>query len=116
MSRSRQNVREDDAPRALVAPHGLKFAWKCSYISPACNELTDVSFKGFPRTFITAGDAEMLLDQIRVLYKRMSADLGEKDVVYYEAKDSVHDYLVFPWHEPERSQTFAEITGWVASL
>jgi hypothetical protein len=81
-----------------------------------------LDFKGFPRTFITAGGAELSLDQIRVLKERMANDLGEGNGVqegegkvrYYEAKDAVHDYLVFTWHEPEREETFREIAKWVS--
>jgi len=39
---------------------------------------------------------------------------GEGKVRYYEAKDAVHDYLVFTWHEPEREETFREIAKWVS--
>ncbi|THH28616.1 hypothetical protein EUX98_g5570 [Antrodiella citrinella] len=51
------------------------------YISPGSTASTmePVSFKGFPRTFITAGDAEVLVDQIRTLRERMVADMASKD-------------------------------------
>lgn len=108
-------IREDDAPRAFVAPHTPRFAWTNAYISPACNELSS-SFKGFPRTFIVAGDSELLYDQIKVLYGRMVADLGSESVGYYEGKDSVHDYLSFLWHEPQRSETIEVIKHWMQGL
>jgi len=35
-------------------------------------------------------------------------------VRYFEAPDGIHDYLVFTWHEPERTNTFKAINKWVA--
>lgn len=113
--RSRKTIRDDDAPRAFVSPHGLRFAWKNAYISPACNDL-EVSFKGFPKSFVIGGDAELLLDQIRVLQQRMRNDLGAESVIYYEAKDSVHDFMVFLWQEPQRTETAEAISKWISSL
>ncbi|KAH8093900.1 alpha/beta-hydrolase [Cristinia sonorae] len=86
------------------------------YISPGSTAATmePLSFKGFPRTFITAGDAEVLLDQILVLRDRMVADLGDGQVEYYEAPGGIHDYLVFTWHEPTRLETLRRIADWLA--
>lgn len=105
-----------DAPRSFIHPFGLSFPASTPYVSPACKKLDGVSFKGFPPTFITSGDAEVLLDQIRTLQQRMKSDLGEEGLMYYEAKDAFHDYLCFPWAEPERTATFTSIARWVASL
>ena len=106
-----------DPPDAFILPHDVPFCWSTPYISPASTKLSpqDVSFKGFPKTLITAGDAEILLDQIRALAELMKADLGD-DLVYHEAKDSVHDFIVFGWHEPERSIALEEIARWVDKL
>ncbi|KAH9962070.1 alpha/beta hydrolase fold-domain-containing protein [Lactifluus volemus] len=64
------------------------------YISPGSDDplMPHVSFDGFPRTLITAGGAEVLIDEIAVLVERMKKGIGEK-VTYYEAPDEVHDYL-----------------------
>jgi len=103
------------AKDAFLGPFGTG-ATHNKYISPASlHPSMSISFKGFPKTFIVAGGAEVLLDQIRTLKDRMVKDLGEK-VKYYEAKDSVHDYLVFEWHEPERTNTLLEIAKWVEGL
>ncbi len=75
----------------------------------------------FPCVFIVAGGAEVLYDSIVTLRERMAADIGEGDGVreaegkvrWYEAPDGVHDYLVFPWHEPERTETFKAIDKWL---
>ena len=95
------------------------------YLSPASlyPMTTSASFVGFPRTFISAGGAENLLAQIRVLKKRMVRDIGEDvedgtsdesgRVRYYEAGDAPHDFLLFSWTEPERENTLSAITRWI---
>jgi acetyl esterase/lipase len=111
------------ATKAFTGPHGLEAAQNNPYISPASlDKSLVVNFKGFPRTFIVAGGAEVLLDQIRTLRDRMIKDLGEGNGVsdedgmvrYYEAADGVHDYLVFPWHEPEFTDTYKAIAEWIS--
>jgi acetyl esterase/lipase len=102
--------------QSFVGPHGLGAATSNRYISPASKSLT-TSFKGFPRTFITAGGAEVLYDSIVTLKNRMVADMGEGDregqVTYYEAPEAAHDYLAFPWFEPERTETLQAIGKWL---
>ncbi|KDQ53621.1 hypothetical protein JAAARDRAFT_136948 [Jaapia argillacea MUCL 33604] len=110
---------------AIVGPFGLGAAETNRYISPAslhpiANSNTKGGlFKGFPRTFINAGGAEMLRDQIRTLRKKMVEDMGEGEgkgqVEYYEAPDAIHDYLVFNWHEPERTETLKRIAEWLGA-
>lgn len=108
--------------QAFLGPHGLSAADTNEYISPASlHPSLVVDFKEFPRTFIVAGGAELLYDSISTLRERMVRDLGEGDGVapndgkvrYYEAPDGVHDYLVFPWHEPERTDTYKELNKWI---
>lgn len=110
---------------AFVGPHGLAVVDMNAYISPASLRLFHKpSFSNFPRTFIVAGGAEIILDQIRTLRDRMVSDLGEEDgvsmkqgkVKYHEAQDGIHDYLVFSWHEPERTETLKAIAQWIAAL
>jgi len=101
--------------QAFLGPHGMVAATN-RYISPASLELT-AHFKGFPKTFIVNGGAERIYDSIVTLKKRMVADMGDGDeegqVTYYEAPDAVHDYVVFPWHEPERTDTLQAISKWI---
>lgn len=108
---------------AFTGPHGIGAANTNVYISPASLKLPQkADFSGFPRTFIVAGGAEVLRDQIRTLRDKMVGDLGEGDglskdegkVRYHEAPDGIHDYLVFSWHEPERTETLRLIAKWVA--
>jgi acetyl esterase/lipase len=101
---------------AFVGPHKMDAAETNHYISPASLGVSS-DFKGFPRTFIVAGGAERLRDSIVTLKDIMVADMGEGDgkgqVTYYEAPDAVHDYLVFPWHEPERTTTIQAMSKWL---
>ena len=108
---------------AFLGPHGLEASETNRYISPACiYPSLEIDFIGFPRTFIIAGGAEIPLDQIKTLHRRMVKDLGsgngveenEGKVRYLEAPDAIHDFIVFEWHEPERSSALKEIADWIA--
>ncbi|TFK53952.1 alpha/beta-hydrolase [Heliocybe sulcata] len=100
----------------FTGPFGAAAADINPYISPASlHPALKVSFKGFPRTFIAAGGAEMLRDQIRVVKDRLVRDLGEENVAYYEPPDAIHDYTAFSYHEPERTDTFTRIGAWLSS-
>jgi acetyl esterase/lipase len=110
------------AKNAFTGPHGMGAAETNPYISPASmHPGLVVDFKKFPRTFIVVGGVEVLYDSIKTYKDRMVADLGEGNGVkpnegkvrYIEAPDAVHDYLCFPWHEPERTDTLKEINEWV---
>ncbi|KAF7342560.1 Abhydrolase-3 domain-containing protein [Mycena sanguinolenta] len=100
---------------AFTGPLGLGAADWNPYISPASKYIADkdVSFASFPRTFISAGGAEILIDSIRTLHTRMARDMGDR-VRYLEAADSVHDFLMLPGvQEPQRGETFAAIAEWI---
>jgi acetyl esterase/lipase len=111
------NPRVDSYPKdAFLGPLGTGAASHNEYISPAClHPSMSVGFKNFPKTFVVAGGAEVFRDQIRTLKDRMRKDLGD-DVKYYEATDGIHDYLVFSWHDPERTDTLKEIARWIATI
>ncbi|KII84163.1 hypothetical protein PLICRDRAFT_32564 [Plicaturopsis crispa FD-325 SS-3] len=98
---------------AYVGPHGIGAAEFNRYISPA-GPHAQARFHGWPRTFVCAGGAEVLRDQIRALRDLMRRDIGD-DLTYYEADDAVHDYIVFEWFEPERTETLKAIAGWVGA-
>jgi acetyl esterase/lipase len=110
--------------RAFLGPHGMDEGEVNIYISPASvHPSMKVSFVGFPRTFILAGGAEILFDQIKTLRDKMVKDLGEDDgtagsgkVTYFEAKDGVHDYPMFWWHEPERGESLKAIGEWISAV
>lgn len=104
---------------AYVGPHGLGAALDNVYISPAslAPGAAMARFTGFPKTFINVGGSERLYDMIMTLKKRMVRDMGEGkgdgQVTLYAAPDAVHDYVVLPWHEPERTQTLQAIAEWL---
>ncbi|KAG7098676.1 hypothetical protein E1B28_000590 [Marasmius oreades] len=104
------------AGHAFTGPHGLGFADRNPYISPASLKLgdEDVSFTGFPKTFLAVGGAEVLYDQIHTLKERMVRSLGVGKVRWYVAEDGVHDYVALPIHEPERTETLKAIAEWLA--
>lgn len=105
---------------AFLGPFGLGFAIHNRYISPASLFASDAQahFGGFPRTFIATGTAERFYDATRTLRKKMAAEMGEGigegQVMYFEGKDAVHDFLVFVWH-PCRSAALKEIQQWLAA-
>ncbi|EEB89959.1 hypothetical protein MPER_11895 [Moniliophthora perniciosa FA553] len=104
----------DYAKGAFLGPHGMGAADLNPYISPASLHLSmTVSFKGFPKTFICAGETENLLPQIRLLRDRMTRDLGKRNVSYFEGKDEPHDYLIFPWLSVTWEETLQEIAQWI---
>ncbi|KAA1480091.1 alpha beta-hydrolase [Dentipellis sp. KUC8613] len=104
---------------AFVGPLGLDGARTNRFVSPACADpaIGQVSFAGWPRTFVVAGEAELLRDQIRALVQRMEGDMGrgsgDGQVEYWEEEGAVHDYLVFLFHEPERTRTLEGIARWM---
>jgi acetyl esterase/lipase len=105
------------AENALVGPLGLAAADTNVHISPGSKFVTDASYAGWPRTFIVCGGAEAFAPSIRLFKERMAADMGEGlgpgRVLYYEAPDAVHDYMMLKWHEPERSQTLRAMAEWI---
>lgn len=102
----------------FIGPLGWQAAETNRYISPASNSplMEEVSFKGFPPTFIVVGGAETFRDMCRVLYHRMVKDLGEGKVEYQEYPDAVHAFLALPFIEPERSQALVRVANWIDSL
>ncbi|TBU50852.1 alpha/beta-hydrolase [Dichomitus squalens] len=85
------------------------------YISPASGYITETEglFKGFPRTYISAGGAELILDDSIVAAERMEAD--GMDVVLNVEPDAVHDYMIFTWMEPERTEGLKKASKWLDS-
>jgi hypothetical protein len=51
--------------------------------------------------------------RIRDLGEGNGVKEGEGKVRYFEAPDGFHDYLVFAFHEPERTDTLVGINKWV---
>ena len=106
--------------RSLIGDIPFDEAKKNVYISPASLEIdpSDVQgmFTGFPPIYLVSGEGEALLDEIRTLHQRMIADMPREAVVYDEVADAVHDFTVFPFWEPERTDTFKRISAWIEQL
>ncbi|KAH8108407.1 alpha/beta-hydrolase [Phellopilus nigrolimitatus] len=98
-----------------AGPHGRALLAN-AYVSPASKDVEHVSFKGFPRTFISLGDAEILADQIETLRARLAADVGEARVETFVSKDACHDFLWFERFEPQRGEVLTAISSWIGSL
>jgi hypothetical protein len=45
-------------------------------------------------------------DDMRTLRRRLVLDLGKEKVAAYGASDTVRAFLLFKWHEPERTKGF----------
>lgn len=100
----------------LLGPMDFEFAKTSRYISPVSLDVKPGTglFAGFPETYVVAGGAERLLDDSTALVERLKAD-GVKVVVDIPP-DAVHDFLVFTWHDPERTEVLTRISGWIDSV
>ena len=54
-----------------------------------------------------------MADQLRDLGKRMVEDMGHEKVEFVEYPAALHDFLTFPWHEPERTEALKHIGKWL---
>jgi len=88
------------------------------YLSPASIDpnAEPISFKGFPKTWLTYGDAEILYDQCRSVEKKMIGDMGEENVTVYEVKDAPHDIMLAPFWEPEYTASYQALSRWLDKL
>ncbi|THH26381.1 hypothetical protein EUX98_g7807 [Antrodiella citrinella] len=73
-------------------------------------------FKGFPPTLINAGGTEVALDDKRMMRDRMIKDCGEEIVTYLEYEDAAHDFIMFRFLEPERTQALDDIHNWLLKI
>ncbi|PCH43942.1 alpha/beta-hydrolase [Wolfiporia cocos MD-104 SS10] len=101
------------ARRAYSASLGFSATDTNAYLSPASGSV-DAGFKGFPRTYIELGYAERFVDMRRTLYDRMVRDMGESRVGYYEVRDAIHDYLLFPFEEKQTKEVMQKLDRWLA--
>ncbi|TFK89326.1 alpha/beta-hydrolase [Polyporus arcularius HHB13444] len=98
---------------SLLGPMGFEVAQTHRYLSPvslACKPETGL-FAGFPETYVVAGGAERLLDDSTALVERMRAD--GVIVIQDIPPDAVHDFLVFTWHDSERTEVLKRLSRWV---
>ena len=109
-------TRQEYVSWAMGRQMGANIANISPWISPISKHIVGVSFKGFPKTFIIAGELELLRDEITTLKELMERDTGEENIEYYLAPLAVHDFVALPWHEPERTDGLQKIAAWVAML
>lgn len=83
------------------------------YLSPVSPHitLTEGLFNGFPRTYVSAGGMEMIMDDSTVVAEMMKAD--GVDVVLDIEPDAIHDYMGFGWMEPERTAGLQRVGEWL---
>ncbi|KAH8097120.1 Alpha/Beta hydrolase protein [Cristinia sonorae] len=88
------------------------------YISPASvhPHIDAVSFKGFPKTFLTYGGAETLYDQCVSLEKKMQEDLGKDGLTVYVVDDAVHDIMLAWFWDPLYSDSFNRLGQYLDSV
>ncbi|QRV95090.1 carbohydrate esterase family 10 protein [Ceratobasidium sp. AG-Ba] len=108
------------AVQAFLGNMSREVAAKDPYIGPASLGLEplviDGLFTGFPPTYMLCGEAEALIDEIRTLKQRMLKVMLEGEFVYDEVVDAVHDFVVFPFWEPEGSEAFQRVLAWMDQL
>lgn len=102
------------ARRALLGKLPEADAPQNEWIAPGSIQLSHKpgNHSGLPKTCIVAGGAEQTLDSMVTLTNRLTYDLGSEKVTYLEAKEGTHDFLLFSWYEPERTDTLKEIKRW----
>ena len=85
------------------------------YLSPASihASMGRVSFKGFPRAFISWSMAEIFADQINTLKKKMVEDMGETSVGYFAAEDAPHEYTTLPSWKNHSDPAYHAIVAWL---
>lgn len=104
-------IRQEYTSWAMGRQLGANIANTSPWISPISKHINGVSFEGFPKTFVTAGDLEILKDEITILKEMMERDIGQDNVEYYLAPLAVHDYIMLSWHELERTDDLKNIAA-----
>lgn len=88
-----------------------------AWLSPGSLKLrSEGLYANFPHTLIISGGAEQTVDGMRTIRERLTVDNGVAKIQYIEYPDAFHDFFVFPWHEPERSQGLREVSGWLEKV
>jgi len=98
-----------------IDPEEMKYN---RYLSPASKFVVPSNdgedggklFSGFPRSYIAGGGAEVMFDDTVALTERMRDD--GVDITTDFPPDAVHIYLVFGWHEPERTESLVKCAAW----
>lgn len=108
--------------QAYTHPFGDRFCATNPYVSPTSKLLPEEIvrngrvFAGFPPSLIISGGAEVLLDSIVSLVQQMREGIGNENVEYLECEDAFHDFLMFLFAEPERTQALHAISKWLNKI
>lgn len=107
----------DYVARSLLGNLPAAAADTNAWISPASRFLTNAEgmFTGFPPTMLVTGGAEMTLDPMRTLRDRLEADIGKR-LTYLEVDGASHVFMMWRWHEPEKSEGFAHVDKWAGTV
>lgn len=74
-------------------------------------------FKGFPKTFISCGGAELFKTHLVTLRDRMVMDAEQEGwVTFDEVEGAVHGFPGFEWQDPEGSEALARAARWIDGL
>ena len=88
-----------------------------AWLSPGSLHLPETKglFKNFPPTLVLASGAEQTVDAMRTWYPRLLADNGgdREKMKWVEYPDAMHDWIVHPFHEPERTLALEEIRAFL---
>ncbi|KAI0676023.1 alpha/beta-hydrolase [Trametes maxima] len=101
---------------SLLGPLDFEEAKTNRYISPVslhCQSSQGL-FSGYPETYVVAGGAERILDDSTALTQKLESE-GVKVVVDIPP-DAVHDFVVFTWHEPERTEVIRRVSRWIDAM
>lgn len=88
-----------------------------SWISPSSLHIvTRGLFINFPPTLVLAGGAEQTLDPIKTLYDRLQTDNDANRIKYAEYPEASHDFIMAPYHEPEKTEGAKEVARWLGTV
>jgi len=68
-------------------------------------------FMHFPKTYVIGGGAELFYDDLVALVEMLKAD--GVDVQADLPPDAIHEFLVWGWHDPERTESLQRLCGWM---
>jgi acetyl esterase/lipase len=111
-------IRSDYTSRSILGRLDPNELLMNAWFSPGSIKLPEPAglYAGFPSTLIFASGAEQTVDGIRVLRDRLISDNGEEKVVYKEYPHAFHCWLVFKFHEPERTRVLQDVRRFLSCL
>ena len=105
--------------RSIIGNLDMRELGTNAWFSPGSLQVAEDArelFAGFPPTLIFTSGAEQTVDAARTFRKRLVAANGEENVTYIEYPDAFHDWMVFTWHEPERTNALQEIRRFLTKV